>query len=129
MQNQDPTANTDPNEYISQLVQVNSLEQLVQINQDLGSSSSADTPSDASGAISLPSPDAASAGTGDAQSGNLSKPGVSAAAGRVAHSLQFPSAASLQSSSSTALPAELRNLVHARRAHAGVVRTTNSTAR
>lgn len=42
MQNQDPTANTDPNEYINQLVQVNSLEQLISINQtlstDLGSS-------------------------------------------------------------------------------------------
>src|SRR5215475_2575465 len=36
MKNQDPTANTDPNEYINQLVQVNSLEQLIQINQDLG---------------------------------------------------------------------------------------------
>lgn len=40
MKNQDPTANTDPNEYIDQLVQVNSLEQLVQINQDLGGSAS-----------------------------------------------------------------------------------------
>ena len=43
MQNQDPTADTDPNEYIDQLVQVNSLEQLININQtlttDLGSSS------------------------------------------------------------------------------------------
>jgi flagellar basal-body rod modification protein FlgD len=35
MQNQDPTANTDPNEYINQLVQVNSLEQLIDINQNL----------------------------------------------------------------------------------------------
>src|ERR1019366_4131317 len=35
MQNQDPTANTDPNEYINQLVQVNSLEQLIQMNQTL----------------------------------------------------------------------------------------------
>jgi flagellar basal-body rod modification protein FlgD len=43
MQNQDPTADTDPNEYINQLVQVNSLEQLISINQNistaLGSSS------------------------------------------------------------------------------------------
>ncbi len=36
MQNQDPTADTDPNEYINQLVQVNSLEQLIDINQTLG---------------------------------------------------------------------------------------------
>jgi len=35
MQNQDPTAETDPNEYINQLVQVNSLEQLIDINQTL----------------------------------------------------------------------------------------------
>jgi flagellar basal-body rod modification protein FlgD len=35
MKNQDPTATTDPNEYINQLVQVNSLEQLISINQNL----------------------------------------------------------------------------------------------
>jgi flagellar basal-body rod modification protein FlgD len=35
MQNQDPTADTDPNEYINQLVSVNSLEQLISINQNL----------------------------------------------------------------------------------------------
>lgn len=35
LQNQDPTADTDPNEYVNQLVAVNSLEQLIQINQTL----------------------------------------------------------------------------------------------
>ncbi len=35
MKNQDPTANNDPNQYINQLVQVNSLEQLISINQEL----------------------------------------------------------------------------------------------
>ena len=35
LQNQDPTADTDPNEYINQLVEVNSLEQLISINQTL----------------------------------------------------------------------------------------------
>ena len=40
MKNQDPTADTDPNAYIDQLVQVNSLQQLIQINQDLGGDSS-----------------------------------------------------------------------------------------
>jgi flagellar basal-body rod modification protein FlgD len=35
MKNQDPTANNDPNQYINQLVQVNSLEQLIDINQNL----------------------------------------------------------------------------------------------
>lgn len=32
MKNQDPTAQTDPNAYIDQLVQVNSLQQLISIN-------------------------------------------------------------------------------------------------
>lgn len=35
MRNQDPTAATDPNEYINQLVNVNSLQQLISINQTL----------------------------------------------------------------------------------------------
>ncbi len=37
MKNQDPTAQTDPNEYVNQLVQVNSLEQLIEINQNVSS--------------------------------------------------------------------------------------------
>lgn len=37
LQNQDPTQPTDPNAYISQLVGVNSLQQLIQINQGLTS--------------------------------------------------------------------------------------------
>ena len=40
LKNQDPTANTDPNEYVDQLVQVNSLQQLIQINQNTDSTSS-----------------------------------------------------------------------------------------
>ena len=36
MKNQDPTATTDPNAYVDQLVQVNSLQQLIQINAELG---------------------------------------------------------------------------------------------
>jgi len=35
LQNQDPTANTDPNEYVNQLVQVNTLQQQIQMNQTL----------------------------------------------------------------------------------------------
>jgi flagellar basal-body rod modification protein FlgD len=35
LKNQDPTANTDPNAYINQLVGVNSLQQLIQINSTL----------------------------------------------------------------------------------------------
>jgi flagellar basal-body rod modification protein FlgD len=44
MKNQDPTSQQDPNAYIDQLVQVNSLQQLIAINQDLnptGAASSA----------------------------------------------------------------------------------------
>lgn len=54
MQNQDPTADTDPNEYINQLVQVNSLEQLIDINQTLGGalgSTSTGTGTGASGGV------------------------------------------------------------------------------
>jgi flagellar basal-body rod modification protein FlgD len=35
LQNQDPTADTDPNEYVNQLVQVNSLQQQIQMNQTM----------------------------------------------------------------------------------------------
>ncbi|MBT9330295.1 flagellar hook capping FlgD N-terminal domain-containing protein [Paracidobacterium acidisoli] len=82
MKNQDPTSNQDPNEYIDQLVQVNSLEQLIQINTDLGGSSSSSGTS---------SSDAAS-GTAAAASqqtihGNLSAHDTGASAGRVATAL------------------------------------------
>ena len=36
LQNQDPTADTDPNEYVNQLVNVNSLQQLISINHEVG---------------------------------------------------------------------------------------------
>jgi flagellar basal-body rod modification protein FlgD len=56
MKNQDPTANTDPNEYINQLVQVNSLEQLIDINQNvsnaLGDAASPDGSSPSARSIS-----------------------------------------------------------------------------
>jgi flagellar basal-body rod modification protein FlgD len=55
MQNQDPTANTDPNEYINQLVSVNSLEQLIDINQNLSTTSSAGTSPSTHVAASTPS--------------------------------------------------------------------------
>lgn len=44
MKNQDPTADQDPNAYIDQLVQVNSLQQLIAINQDLTPAASASSP-------------------------------------------------------------------------------------
>ncbi len=58
MKNQDPTASTDPNEYINQLVQVNSLEQLIDINQNLstalGSSTTSTTPGVVAGPVGAP---------------------------------------------------------------------------
>lgn len=40
LKNQDPTAQTDPNEYVNQLVNINSLEQLVAIDQNTTPSTS-----------------------------------------------------------------------------------------
>ena len=55
LKNQDPTQPTDPNQYITQLAQVNSLQQLISINQGIGT---LDT------AISTPSsPSAGSSGS------------------------------------------------------------------
>lgn len=44
LKNQDPTQPTDPNQYITQLTQVNSLQQLISINQGIGTLDSAITP-------------------------------------------------------------------------------------
>ncbi|HTW49587.1 MAG TPA: flagellar hook capping FlgD N-terminal domain-containing protein [Acidobacteriaceae bacterium] len=93
MQNQDPTADTDPNEYIDQLVQVNSLEQLISINQDLSglSSSSGSTgssgtgsggTSDALGAVQAQSPSAPTVAAG-----NLSATDTGGRASRIAGAL------------------------------------------
>jgi flagellar basal-body rod modification protein FlgD len=97
MQNQDPTANTDPNEYINQLVQVNSLQQLIQINQNTTSTSSAGSGSGdsltqgASPGVTAPGSSGA-AGSADggaiaAAPGNLSVPKESNASARVANAL------------------------------------------
>jgi flagellar basal-body rod modification protein FlgD len=44
LKNQDPTQPTDPNQYITQLAQVNSLEQLISINQGIGTLDTAISP-------------------------------------------------------------------------------------
>lgn len=102
MQNQDPTADTDPNEYINQLVNVNSLEQLISINQTLstafagstgsgdssgngssGSSSTGTNPGgDALGAAGAPPLDALSAGNGRTRTTipSMAQPGSSSGA-------------------------------------------------
>lgn len=97
MKNQDPTSQTDPNAYINQLVQVNSLEQLIDINQNLTtvlgvSASSSTTSETTSGAIrSIHTPDALPSISGHAlthfANGNLSIPETNPAAQRVALAL------------------------------------------
>jgi flagellar basal-body rod modification protein FlgD len=44
LKNQDPTQPTDPNQYITQLAQVNSLQQLISINQGIGTLDTAIAP-------------------------------------------------------------------------------------
>ena len=86
MQNQDPTANTDPNEYINQLVQVNSLEQLISINQALTTDSTAKPVSP-----DVRTQDAQAASAEPAvprlADGNLTVPANNPAAQRIAESL------------------------------------------
>jgi len=88
MKNQDPTAATDPNEYINQLVQVNSLQQLISINQTLLADSqglSANQAESSTGAaihrMASSSPEAQSA------LGSYAIPPPGPAAQRVAHAL------------------------------------------
>ena len=90
MQNQDPTANTDPNEYINQLVQVNSLEQLININQTLSTDLTAPTTTSSGGTVSgqtagaTNSPAAKSANPqaqGSPHRGGVSTPGNSTSTG------------------------------------------------
>jgi len=102
MKNQDPTATTDPNEYINQLVNVNSLQQLISINQTLtadSTSSTAATTSSKSAVTAATAAKSPASPTAPAQSarssaaaaklapGNLGVPAANAAASRVAQSL------------------------------------------
>jgi flagellar basal-body rod modification protein FlgD len=102
MQNQDPTATTDPNEYINQLVQVNSLQQLIGINQTL------------TGALGAPSSDANNGSTGHAVKADslLSAPtteakaAISAPAGNAACHAKGQGPASSAVSGNLGIPAE-----------------------
>jgi flagellar basal-body rod modification protein FlgD len=107
MQNQDPTADTDPNEYINQLVQVNSLEQLIDINQTLGgalgssssdpTTGSSDPPTQAAGTAANPGHSSAQSSLGT----NLaSGPGASANPDLSIGAMQSASAAAKQGSRS-----------------------------
>lgn len=107
MKNQDPTANTDPTTYISQLVQVNSLEQLVEINQELGGGSSVRGTSGQLRTVSnTAGPSAAASSDGGAARGNLAMPKASAAAAGIAGSLVA------QPESGSAAAAQSRILSH-----------------
>lgn len=85
LENQDPTADTDPNEYVNQLVQVNSLEQLIQINQNTagssssGSSSSGVSSSTGSTGLSPASPPSAASAMPQAASAHHAAPGTTQA--------------------------------------------------
>jgi flagellar basal-body rod modification protein FlgD len=48
LQNQDPTSDTDPNAYVNQLVDVNSLQQLISINSGIGTLDSSIEPTTSS---------------------------------------------------------------------------------
>lgn len=100
MQNQDPTSATDPNEYINQLVNVNSLEQLISINQTLSGALGTTNPSTSGasgGSQQGPATQAASAAAAHLSAGaapttthtggNLGVPSPNPAAQRVAHAL------------------------------------------
>lgn len=96
MKNQDPTASTDPNEYINQLINVNSLEQLIDINQNittaLGTSANSAAASSPAQTTAAADPFAQSSQSVAASSsarvpGNLSVPNASPAAQTVAHAL------------------------------------------
>ncbi|MGC1781823.1 MAG: flagellar hook capping FlgD N-terminal domain-containing protein [Acidobacteriaceae bacterium] len=107
IQNQDPTTQTDPMEYITQLVGVNSLEQLVQINQTLSGATGTSTP--AASAASSP----AAAAQSNASSSNAVKPantssaaavlGSSAASSAAAHLLPLGSNSQTPASAETAV--------------------------
>jgi flagellar basal-body rod modification protein FlgD len=86
MQNQDPTADTDPNEYINQLVQVNSLEQLISINQTLTTDSTA-TPASPGVKTEGVQPASAESTLTRLADGNLTVPANNPAAQRIAESL------------------------------------------
>ena len=109
MQNQDPTSQTDPNAYVNQLVQINSLEQLIAMNGNLtavlGAATNTPTKSATPTAAITSEPaetekysiaglkpklgndtQAQSSAIGVA-SGNLSTPGATAASQKVAHAL------------------------------------------
>lgn len=93
LKNQDPTASSDPNAYVNQLVQVNSLEQLINISSTLNSRlKPASVSSPIAPSVSSPSEGARSDSTAAVKahrvnSGNLSLPVDKPAGHRIASAL------------------------------------------
>lgn len=122
MRNQDPTSTTDPNEYINQLVQVNSLEQLISINQDLsplagisGDSGSGGTGGVVSG-IGSPGPNAPATAPG-----NLSATDTGGRASHIAHALSTAAKALAPGGTHSPLDGAIRSLRgRAEQAHTNV---------
>ncbi|MDR5726442.1 MAG: flagellar hook capping FlgD N-terminal domain-containing protein [Terriglobia bacterium] len=98
IQNQDPTQQTDPMQYITQLVGVNSLEQLVQINQTLTTATGAGTTPTSSAANSATAVTPAAAAVKSAST--LASTAQAATAG---HLLPLGSNVQLPTSSETAV--------------------------
>lgn len=123
LKNQDPTADTDPNQYINQLVQVNSLEQLISINQDLTPTSSTGTSSGSGGTGQVTggssTPSAAMPGTA---SGNLSVPNTGSFTSRIANALGAAAQTLAPASSASPLDSVLSTL----RARGQQARTSTS---
>jgi flagellar basal-body rod modification protein FlgD len=105
MKNQDPTATTDPNAYINQLVNVNSLQQFISINETLSNSlgtTSSSSKISTQTATASPTGNSSTSSTAVAgtasnlqslssaakvASGNISTPAVNPAASTLAHAL------------------------------------------
>lgn len=128
MKNQDPTADTDPNAYIDQLVQVNSLQQLIQINQDLTPTGSTTGASGESlhrlGRQAAATQPPGNPPTSGPTTGNLSVPANSGAASRVANSLGTAAQSLAPGTSSSPLDSILSKL-KARAQQAGTSITAN----
>lgn len=97
IQNQDPTSQTDPMQYITQLVGVNSLEELVQINQTLSTATGVTPTGDAASSSNAVTPAASAAKTPS------SPATTTTTAQTAAHLLPLGSNTQLPSSSDTAV--------------------------
>lgn len=107
MKNQDPTANTDPNEYINQLVNVNSLEQLININQTLSTAlgSPSATQGSSGSSQSMASPESS---VGSTTVGASAQTGTAAPRGGVLTSAQTSSAGPAAAGDLSALSSALK---------------------